>query len=225
MILETAMMIDRHGVEYLERQAGRTPDGAPDPRVNQMLKAIDWDPALKNANRWYDRIAAALRMQDRSAREKQLNEIHRDLSLLRAKAMDAGGLAQLLQGKEKPDKALGEAVGDVLISQLVPAFNKVQQAADRNEQAQRNLHIAFALAAYRSDHGAYPKRLGELTPTYLSHVPEDLFSGKALIYRPAEDGYLLYSVGPNGRDEGGRRYDDDPPGDDLRVRLPLPKTK
>ena len=59
----------------------------------------------------------------------------------------------------------------------------------------------------------------------LTAVPNDLFSGKALVYRPMEKGYLFYSVGVNGKDEQGRSFDDDPPGDDLVVRMPLPELK
>jgi hypothetical protein len=62
-----------------------------------------------------------------------------------------------------------------------------------------------------------------LAPTYLPEIPQDLFSGRPLIYRPADQGYLLYSVGVNGRDEQGRSFDDDPRGDDLAIRMPLGK--
>jgi hypothetical protein len=95
------------------------------------------------------------------------------------------------------------------------------------EQIERNLHVAFALAAYRADHARWPARLDELTPRYLPKVPGDVFSGGPLSWRPEKDGYLLYSVGPNGRDEDGRGREDDPPGDDLRVRMPVrePKAK
>jgi hypothetical protein len=84
--------------------------------------------------------------------------------------------------------------------------------------------VAFALAAYRADHGSYPKTLAELAPKYLKQVPGDLFSGKELIYHPTETGYLFYSVGVNGK-EGGKLITDEPPGDDLGVRLPLPELK
>jgi hypothetical protein len=114
-----------------------------------------------------------------------------------------------------------------MICLFVPATMKVQQAADRAEQTQRNLHLACALAAYKADEKRYPKTLDALAPRYLPAIPSDLFSGKALIYRPADsgNGYLLYSVGVNGRDEEGRGYDDDPRGDDLPVRMPLPKLR
>jgi hypothetical protein len=55
---------------------------------------------------------------------------------------------------------------------------------------------------------------------HLPAMPDDLFSGKPLIYKPEAGGYLLYSVGVNGKDDGGRTFDDAPPGDDLVVRMP-----
>src|SRR5262249_38152935 len=105
------------------------------------------------------------------------------------------------------------------------AARKVQGACDRAEQAQRNLHVAFALAAYHADHGRYPAKLDDLTPKYLAEVPGDLFSGKALVYRPEAKGYLFYSVGVNGKADGGGWYDADRPGDDPGVRMPLPQLK
>ena len=122
-------------------------------------------------------------------------------------------------------KTKGKVIGGVLFCLLMPAARKMQNSYDRNEQIQRNLQVAFALAAYHRDHGDYPAKLGDLAPKYLPSVPDDVFSGKPLIYRPAEKGYLFYSVGTNGVDDGGRSADDDPKGDDLPVRMPLPELK
>ena len=46
-----------------------------------------------------------------------------------------------------------------------------QGAADRAEQGQRNLHIAFALAAYQRDHKNYPKTLDALAPNIWRKFP------------------------------------------------------
>ena len=43
--------------------------------------------------------------------------------------------------------------------------------------------------------------------------------------KPGENGYLLYSFGLNGKDDEGRWADDQPQGDDIRVRVPLPPLK
>jgi hypothetical protein len=53
----------------------------------------------------------------------------------------------------------GEMIGNLMITLLLPAFDKVESAAERSEQEQRNLHLAFLLAAYRQDHGRYPEKL------------------------------------------------------------------
>jgi hypothetical protein len=87
------------------------------------------------------------------------------------------------------------------------------------------VQVAFALAAYRAEHGRYPPTLDALAPKYLERVPGDLFSGNALIYRPVEAGYLLESVGIASEDDGGQGPDNGPAGDDLRVRMPLPELK
>src|SRR5262249_54033826 len=152
-------------------------------------------------------------------RKKQLKKIDTELRELRAGPWDAEKVAKMISDSKEPAKAKGQIVGDALVSMMLPAVEKVLQAEDRIEQIHRNLHVAFALAAHRSEQGRYPKTLDALAPKYLPQIPGDLFSGKALIYRPAEKGYLFYSVGANGKDDGGRTFDDNPPGDDLRVRM------
>ena len=220
--LDIVMMVDRGGLDYLEGLSGGPPK-EPNPLMKHVLHGIDWDPALRLANRWFDRMAAAMRIKDRAEREKQLNQIHKDLEALVKKIKEGGALDKLLLAFTMTPQKMGKQIGQIMISLLVPAIHKIQQASDRSEQTQRNLQVAFALACYRRDHGRYPDKLDALAPAYLKDVPQDIFSGAALIYRPKEKGYLLYSIGVNGRDDEGRGYGDDPPADDLNVRMPLPQ--
>jgi len=63
---------------------------------------------------------------------------------------------------------------------------------------------AIALKRYQLQHGMWPETLDALLPAYLSEVPIDPMSGKPLRYHANTDGtYLLYSVGENGKDDGG----------------------
>ncbi len=63
--------------------------------------------------------------------------------------------------------------------------------------------LGFSLAAFHADNGRYPAKLNELVPKYADKIPDDYFTDKPLIYKPSGDGYLLYSVGKDGKDDGG----------------------
>lgn len=189
----------------------------------KALDLLDWGVVLKTTNGGYDKMAAALRERDRAAREKAFDELDAEFAR-RTKKVGEAELQKLIKNAGA-DKAVAEQIANVLSALLSPAVRKVQAAADRTEQIERNTHVALALAAYRAAEGRYPARLADLAPKYLAAVPGDVFSGKDLIYKPHAGGYLFYSVGQNGKDDGGQWHGEDPPGDDPGVRVPRPQPK
>jgi hypothetical protein len=83
-------------------------------------------------------------------------------------------------------------------------FSKTVLKSLRVETARRVVVTAIALKRFQLQHGQLPEALGELAPTFLPSVPIDPYDGKPLRYQPNPDGtYLLYSVGPDGKDDGG----------------------
>lgn len=62
---------------------------------------------------------------------------------------------------------------------------------------------ALRLRAYRLKNGRYPDRLEDALG---GAKEEDAFTGNTLIYRRSGGGYLLYSAGPNAKDDGGQDY-------------------
>ena len=62
----------------------------------------------------------------------------------------------------------------------------------------------LAVRAYRHDHGSDPGRLADLVPRYLAAVPQDPFVGRDLVYKAGDPDFLLYSLGPDRRDDGGQ---------------------
>ena len=69
----------------------------------------------------------------------------------------------------------------------------------------RLLVVEIALQAYRAEHGEYPGSLNGLVPEILPQMVDDPFNnqGGPFVYRRTEDGYSLYSLGQNRRDDGG----------------------
>ncbi|MHC4584597.1 MAG: hypothetical protein ACYS3N_08690 [Planctomycetota bacterium] len=64
--------------------------------------------------------------------------------------------------------------------------------------------IGIAVQRYRLANGDIPDTLTELVPTYLDAVPKDPFDGSELRYRKLESGFVVYSVGEDKKDDGGR---------------------
>ena len=67
----------------------------------------------------------------------------------------------------------------------------------------RAARAALAVERYRLAAGKLPEGLSELVPTYMDSVPSDPFDGKPLRYRTLAKGYVVYSVGEDGKDDGG----------------------
>jgi hypothetical protein len=86
---------------------------------------------------------------------------------------------------------------------LMPIYSRAYAAeADPAAQAEV-LRAAAAIKLYKLRHGAYPKKLSDLVPRILPAVPIDEFSGAELLYRRSGDGFVVYSIGQNGIDDGG----------------------
>lgn len=66
------------------------------------------------------------------------------------------------------------------------------------------LLLRLALRAYQLEHGAPPPNLQALVPAYLNAVPADPFGkGEPLRYRASGKTHVLWSIGPDGKDDGG----------------------
>ena len=71
-------------------------------------------------------------------------------------------------------------------------------------QAQLRVSLTgLSLLRHKLAHGAYPATLAEIDPRFLPATPLDPFTGTPLIYHTEGDGFLLYSIGTNLRDDHG----------------------
>jgi HEAT repeats len=78
------------------------------------------------------------------------------------------------------------------------------QAAEA-EAERRILITALAVERYYGKYKHYPETLQPLTPEFLKSAPVDFMNGQPLHYRVTQGGhFVLYSVGPDGTDNGGR---------------------
>jgi hypothetical protein len=68
----------------------------------------------------------------------------------------------------------------------------------------RNLLLTFSgIEKYKIHKNKFPNSLEEIFPEFCKNKPFDPFNEKMLNYKKEKDGYKIWSVGPNGIDEGG----------------------
>jgi hypothetical protein len=93
----------------------------------------------------------------------------------------------------------------LMAKQLAPALYTAESKLARHEAIRRMARVAVALERHRLRHGAHPESLTALVPDFLSEIPLDPMTGTQFLrYQRLDDGtFNLWSVGLNGRDDGG----------------------
>ena len=193
-----------------DRSADLRPDGDAVSNVTlNLLKAgIDgpriWDVVLKQGNARYDELVKAMRTEDPRARLAAVQAFDEDAEKRLASLNNTfRTLAKIAKSRSRAE-GVGQVLGEIMESMMMSHLSVMVQNDLTTLQRLDHIQVALALSAYHVDQGQYPDKLLALQPKYLQQVPLDRFTGKALIYRPTADGYLLYSVSLNGKDDQGR---------------------
>ncbi len=220
--LDSVGMVAREGFSSMSGLSGGSkPEGTFESLLDSATAGVDWDVVLRMGNSWYDRMTDALGKPTRAERQAALGKFDDDIRKLTKEARDLKSLGWSMLGG--PRKAVSERIGQIFVGLLLPAVTAASNVEDRATMQFDLARLAFALAAYHADHGTCPAKLADLVPKYAAAVPKDIFAAADLHYQLEGGGYLLYSVGMNGKDDGGKGYDDCKEGedwDDLAVRVP-----
>jgi hypothetical protein len=78
-----------------------------------------------------------------------------------------------------------------------------EKTRNRSVAALRLVIVELAVRLHQKQHGKLPATLDELVPALLPAVPLDPYTGRPLVYRVTTNSFLLYSIGPDGQDDGG----------------------
>lgn len=189
-------------------------------RLGAVNLLIDWNVTLVKLNHWYDRMTAAAREAVAAKRRAAFAEIDQDIKQLVDDVRDARSLL-LAFGTKGPRKAAGEKIGDILVALLLPAIRAARNAEDRAQAGRVAMQVAFAAQQFRLQRGTPPPSLQALSPRYIKQLPTDPCSDGPLKYQTDDQGgFLLYSVGVNGQDNGGVGPEEaGGDGDDIVIRV------
>jgi hypothetical protein len=90
-----------------------------------------------------------------------------------------------------------------LVRLLLPATHKVAEAGRRAMACALSMHTLLGCERYRLEHGKWPEKLDDLVPAFIPEVPKDPYDGKPMRFKRWADGIVVYSVGKDGKDDGG----------------------
>ena len=98
-------------------------------------------------------------------------------------------------------------LAECIFAFTAPSLSSAFGAFTRIEAENEMLKIALALEHEKLVRGEYPARLDALVPTYFLMTPLDPYTGRAsFVYKLTPNGehpFVLYSLGPNAKDDGG----------------------
>jgi hypothetical protein len=106
-------------------------------------------------------------------------------------------------GREIDERAKKMPFYAFTASTVTTLYSRVRREYDYSETQRREREIALALTIYHSQYHQYPITLEPAEKLWKSTFPLDIYSKKPFHYKSDGKTFLLYSVGPNGKDDGG----------------------
>ena len=92
----------------------------------------------------------------------------------------------------------------VLLQQIMPAYSRIVTLDMKAMAHLRAADAGLAVQRYRLAADKLPDKLTDLVPAYLESVPKDPFDGNDLRYKKLEPGFVVYSIGEDLSDDGGK---------------------
>jgi hypothetical protein len=185
---EASQMLNEIGGGRGQRRADAAPAAPVDPG------AKDWDAAMRKANGWYDRYVEAGRRPTYPERAQGTDRVMADVEALRQRMQGWRGVFAPLE--------------DRMLVIVLPSVGRAYLSEARMHAERVLTETTLALSLFRGKVGEYPANLNELVPAYFKSEPLDPLTGKPLVYQVEGRGYVLRSLGANGRQDDGPKADD-----------------
>jgi hypothetical protein len=149
--------------------------------------------------------------------------IKKDVAAFYDRSIEAAKKSFYKEGA-RPDLMKGIKSWNFFAQLLLPALGHTRQVMVRGEARYEMLGLVAALKLYRQQVGVWPDELGWLIQDkIIAKLPTDPFSGKPYRYKLDEGHFVLYSVGPDMKDDGGKIDGNNAPDVGFSSRFDLPK--
>ena len=120
-----------------------------------------------------------------------------------SESSDSYAAKQTILKKIEDDLSSGRPKG-FITALVTPAIGKAIENVEKARMRHTTALVAIAATEFRIAHGSLPEKADSLVPDFLPCLPKDTFHATSRVrYSSKDDGVAIYSVGPNGKDDGG----------------------
>ena len=184
MFLDSVCMIAERGPDGIREISPEPADRRPiSAAIEKYLIPINCNGTMRTGNLYYDRFVGALAEPIYQRQKAQFDAIEHDIFAFRSQ--------NIVKQIDDP--------GMLLVSILLTPITHISQNCLVVSVSSDLSALTLQLRLYKIDHGEYPDALAALPAS----ATTDRFTDAPLIYHRTASGYALYSVGPNGKDDGG----------------------
>lgn len=206
MYLDSVQQVMKGGMESMNLLAGIAGASKKKTRMQDMLdnvisSSIDWSVTMKEGNQLYDKYEKQLSNdEDWIAQDKVLVKMEKEIKELAVETSDfSAGLKALLGGPEYRGKMMGK----VFVGLLLPALRSASMAEKRAIVMDDLSFMVITAAAHKSESGEFPRSIADFSKHGTDDLPVDRYANDDYRYRVEGNGFVVYSVGPNQKDEDG----------------------
>jgi len=179
MMLDSLCWVAKDGPAMMQHLSNTAEPPTLAARATNLLWPININAGLRYTNEAYDQLVAAARNEDYHSGQKVLKNLE-----------DSYG-----RQAHNPANIITRPHA-MLMAILLPSMARVHELNEKLLVERDLTLVAITLALHRDTQGAYPDK---------PDLPRDrfAFNQEPLKYRREANGFVLYSVGPDGTDDGG----------------------
>ena len=173
-------------------------------RMQELLDKVitsstDWMTTMEVGNKMFDKFGKSMKTDDWIEKGEAMANMEEELQKMSESINSTTAIRAFLGGPE----FRGKMMGRILVPMLMPALSAATTAEQRIQICDDLSYFTFSIAAFKAETGSYPNSLEELSDKIEGDYPIDRFSNEDFLYRRNGDGFIVYSVGPNGNDDNG----------------------
>ncbi len=204
MALDSTMLVYRRGEEAVRALGFNL--GKNGPKGKQITQTFDPNVTLVKLNGLYNQLDAISGFETWAEKKDAWRDFESEFMGNSKKVQSRIKQKEFWNRFSKANvteqrRIMSDLLGDIIASLVLPALMRTYETELACHTTTQLARVALALSIFHQRNGRYPAKLDELNG--LIKIPIDPFDQKPVRYLVGESSYVLYSVGPNMKDDNG----------------------